>query len=130
MEIDFYKDLRIGNILQDKQGRICKVEQLSTEMGQDRVEAIKGAVTTMPISPIPLTEEIVLRLGWELDMEFENNTSYFTHPEYYAINKSDKGYELMINHEYWITIKIDYVHELQNAIWALSSFKKELEVNL
>lgn len=61
------KSLMLGNYLQDHRGRLCIVEELVKEKIEYDVKAyaIYGAVTTLPLSPIPITEQWLKDFGFE-----------------------------------------------------------------
>ena len=109
-------ELRIGNYLQDREGRLCKVEELSSREGERGVyaSAISGPTTGLPNRPIPLTEEWLLKkFGFE---KYHNNlfvlgnisVHFYMLHEYYFIS---------FNHRH---IVLDNVHQLQNLYFALT----------
>lgn len=118
MENQLKAELRIGNYLFDRNNRLCQVKELSESI---TAPAIKGARTSLPNKPIPLSEDVLLRLGFEIDS--------VDRPILYA------DYKVMnpITHDYMIELKnvdtgwfyrngyfkIDYVHQLQNLYFAL-----------
>ncbi len=63
-------ELRIGNYLYDREGRLCKVGLITTDRDSHprgfEAPAIKGGMTALPNKPILLTEEWLLKLGFEL----------------------------------------------------------------
>jgi hypothetical protein len=114
-------EFRIGNLLHDREGRLCQVEALQdiTQRGyEDETEihapAIHGGLTGLPHKPIPLTEE------WLLKFDLCRKEWLWN------------GEEI----EYWVQdgdgatlIKsCKYVHQLQNLFFVLTG--KELEVKL
>lgn len=111
MEIN---ELRIGNLLQDAKGRICKV----TELTEDRFIApsIMGALTTHPHEPIKLTKD------WLLRFQFTNakNSSNFVHGDFLLYGTTVGGFWFDKNN-----MLFNYVHELQNFYFTL--YKKELQ---
>ncbi len=52
----------IGNYLQDKKGRLCKVEGIKTDSFY--AYPIEGAISTLPYEAIPLSPELLERCGW------------------------------------------------------------------
>ena len=117
-------ELRIGNHMQDKKGRLCEVLRLSKDIDEVRISAIDGAITSLPIQPIPLTPFILIDYGFE---ETEGKyqipvcKSYlFLRPSfeggyYYGINSSDCSFC-----EFDDVIPIKYVHQLQNLYYSMS----------
>ncbi len=56
--------MRIGNYLQDAKGRLCRVESMGLDGGMKAPSTI-GGITSLPNSPIPLTEDWLIKLGFE-----------------------------------------------------------------
>jgi hypothetical protein len=83
-------EYRLGNLLQDSEGRLCKVTKLSTEEHNEiRALAIDGAITSLPNKPIPLTEEWLVNLG--VRRTIKNKDSGYVQ---YGI--THKGFDIMI----------------------------------
>lgn len=114
-------ELRIGNLLNDREGNLCKV----FELGKNSILAptINKPTTKLPNEHIPLTEEWLLKFGFEnkiLSSEFSMNDFPF----------------IIYNNEIWTDrdndddaiCKVDFVHELQNFYFAVK--RKELELKL
>ncbi len=119
-------DFRIGNLLYDRNGKLCRVEQL----GRESVEApvTRGAITGLPNSLIPITEEWLLRFGFE--------------------NRKGDGFKAPTNTEHWYfstrsgfipnafknSIESDgykgvyYIHQLQNLYFTLTGEELKLGV--
>lgn len=100
------EDLRIGNILQDREGRICVVEEINGAprfMGGQtfKAPAKKGPITALPHSPIPLTEE------W--------------------INKFQGTEGIPSSYDGGSIKRPEFVHQLQNLYYVLTG--KELNYN-
>lgn len=110
-------ELRLGNIMLDRLNRICKVEEILKY--EFKAPAIQGGITSLPNKPIPLTEEWLLKFGFN---KFKgNNTDCFL-----------DDFETSCNMElfFWkgTQIKnIKYVHQLQNLYFALTG--EELTLN-
>ena len=71
--------------------------------------------------PIPLTEQ------WLKDFGFKQEHNWFVKYEgkfQFQISISDKGIQVEIHHFGFITVDIEYVHELQNLYFVLTN--KEL----
>lgn len=117
------KSLRIGNII----GRLfhnpnpngAKLEIIEGEVKEIREETVNMTSKFGPnervkigyhlLKPIPLTNEWLLRFG------FEHNTKY----EYYFYNKFilDNGFILM---DIDINVEVKTVHQLQNLFFSLT----------
>lgn len=77
------------------------------------------------IVPIPLTEELIEKQGWE------KVCYYYTDKNGLEIYETNDGWHLHIDDDKCqttIAILIKYLHELQNAYFVVT--KKELEVKL
>ena len=107
------KELMIGNYVLRHTGEITKVLEVLTSMVRIKAEgynSIKSiTIPSRSISPIILTEEDLLKLGFE---------KYFTNKFYnksILITNKPNNYKLLPNE--WLINKeciINYVHELQN----------------
>ena len=126
-------EYRIGNLVQDAKGNPCKVEEISPDHG---VKAYSGMITKLPLSPIPLTEEWLLKFGFEgdenqydiglsngdgvdLSVEFAYGTTCLKrkYVEDWLIEK----YKHLNKVEDFCYIKHPkYVHELQNLYFSLT----------
>lgn len=153
-------DLRIGNTVYDWAKRIAVVEsihkdgsiRLSSE-GNYKYESFKSE----HLSPIPLTEEILLKCGFEKkDIVKWHGNGYdyqpegvFTEQQDYVLNVGEDN-DIIVRFEKWsldndtkmqihncnwyvrcyglINCEIKHLHQLQNLYWCLCA--KELEVNL
>ncbi|TDQ79567.1 hypothetical protein [Sphingobacterium yanglingense] len=120
-------ELRIGNILQDREGRVCKAEQLSSIIEDCKIMAVKGPVTSLPVSPIILSEEILLKCGFR-----GSDDSIFSHSRTGSIYfkkpfRESKFYMVKSIGQDKITT-VQYLHQLQNLHFALTG--EELEVKI
>lgn len=122
-------ELRIGNYLSDKEGRLCKVEFISPE--EFRAYAIAGGRTTLPNEKIKFNKEWAKKLGFTItDMgdfwEFEKNGFTMIQlkipitgkelPPFYMLHSKKPQY-----------IKIHHVHKLQNLYFEIT--EQELTLN-
>lgn len=114
-------ELRIGNWVE-------KFTDLGDSLGYSSVLPKEFlAIHTKPerIKPIPLTEEILLKCGFENDVK--NLYSLIKNDEFYIkYNVHNNGFYLCINGFY--IIRVNNLHQLQNLYFALT--REELEINL
>ena len=105
------EELRIGNwVLHD--GKPVQVEKLENDGQINNNFAF--------FDPIPLTEEILLKCG------FEHGFSGFKYEDFRASDMADNG---VIQIEFGnVSIGIKYLHKLQNLYFALTG--KELNIDL
>ena len=112
-------ELRIGNYVfsaeDNKNGEVFQIDSrgiIFVNKNGNRWQDLKN------IQPIPLTEEILLKCGFEKD---ENKMFVFNRKVIYK--KNDNTF-----HFYCCDIEIKYLHQLQNLYFALTG--QELEINL
>ena len=112
-------ELRINNYVKDPYGNTIKLVSVEKDASM--------------LTPIPLTEEWLLKFGFVKDDNFGN--WHLNHLEIYKkdlsiIGIDDKGniywYFYAADDYYSWTQKLDYVHTLQNLYFALTN--KELEI--
>lgn len=102
------QDLRLGNWVYSTSHKVnCKVIRLSYDSELDNSE------------PIPLTEEILLKCG------FDKVREYFTIYNEFDVFKDNKGYYTHINCG---NIYLNSLHQLQNLFYTLTG--EELQINL
>lgn len=120
------EELMINDIVFDYTNSPVKV----CAVGQDIV--VKkgfgvGALDPNELSPIPLTEDILVKNGWD-----------FTKSDYSVYCKEDTngdvelskdkyGFYWSINCDEYIILRIDYVHQLQHLL-RLCGIEKEIEL--
>ena len=127
-------ELRIGNLVQygGVTAKVCHIEKAffycETELIYFTRDGERGA------KPIPLTEEWLLRFGFELEHEFTNAYKMYTTKHQYdcsEITYSEKESLLRFSNgqEKGATLipHIKYVHQLQNLYFALTG--EELTLN-
>jgi len=68
-------ELRIGNYLSDRENRLCKVEELYTN--GFKAPAVIGGLTSLPNKIIKLTEDILLKCGFNKNIDCQSY-GYFT----------------------------------------------------
>ena len=59
------KELRLGNLFVDRIGQICEVERIEKRFEECRIVSKHTALTHLPVKPIPLTEDVLLKCGFE-----------------------------------------------------------------
>jgi hypothetical protein len=122
-------ELRIGNWIADYECEpyYFQVEEIKKHVGFENWVCYRnGSVKAKDPSPIPLTEELLVKMGFE-----KNGYGYWTHTkEYFELGENGGGeYCNSINcFEYSNGKNIKYVHQLQNLYFALTG--EELKINL
>src|SRR5690606_5107604 len=117
-------ELRIGNIVMSKINGISKVEQIGSSINPEYVggRSLEGNYWENSYLPIPLTEEILLKIGFVKDTE----TSYRWYlGEYFTYDLDDGGFRF---EGIWINPIVKYLHQLQNLYFALTN--QELVIKL
>jgi len=118
------KQFRIGNLLGDRENRLCRVTELNSETDPDErnviAPAIKGGLTSLPVEPIPLSEEWLLKCGFEALTKKSNGfkSDSYTYTGGVSLIVYFDGERLSTN--FWIGNEKRYVHELQNFFYALT----------
>lgn len=118
-------DFRIGNLLHDREGRLCKVYQIDKD-GFSAC-AITGPITSLPYSPIEFSVELATKLGFLVEVlnygcfEFEVNNFYSLQYQPKDNHNEKSGWHLFVNgRKYDSGTFIEYVHEFQNLVYALT----------
>lgn len=123
------KELRIGNIIRLKD-HFVGGNAMVTGIMKDKITAVNSVGTNidtiniMYVEPIPITEELLLKNGFE-QWHFLFKTLFM---EMYEVGN---GWHLHIDNEHFetaLSITIKYLHQLQNAFYLVTD--KELEVEL
>jgi hypothetical protein len=119
-------ELRIGNLLRDKVSKTeLKVIELTEKdfvtyvIDRSKFPLAKG----WGIEPIPLTEEWLLKFGFE----WYGRITGWTINEH-SINEKNGCFEFCINKEFPVELK--YVHQLQNIHFALTGEELTLKTEL
>ncbi len=119
------KELRIGNILRCPKGNygaeFVKVESISDE----GINLMFRDYALRDLEPIPLTEEILLKCGFEKEFKF----SFTRGSIRIELGVFDKwAFFWNTNSDESIFIcEVQYLHSVQNIVYELT--KEELEVN-
>ena len=128
-------ELKIKNwVLENKNGNDCyaQVKGITLVDAENTNCIIETKYQTTPIeyiSPIPLTEEILLKCGFKVTYRSEY-TLRLTHIKYTRLgvgwNLVNKHLSVRYGAEHFTHIK--HLHSLQNIYWCLCG--EELEINL
>lgn len=119
------QELRIGNLV-NRLGGLTSITVISA----DHVSTLlSGAVTINQIEPIPLTEEWVVKLGFEKCNDLDCWYKIIIRNEWTRLNINIKHEmaEINVNRHCCVLGAMKYVHQLQNLYFALTD--KELEYN-
>lgn len=95
------------------------------EFNEKWIDYKQGVLNLNDVSPIPLTEEWLVKFGFELQIGnhiLENHWGHLIRWHDSIIITDD-----ISNHSKGLTVKIEYVHQLQNLYFALTG--EELEYN-
>lgn len=117
------QDLRIGNLFIDDQNEIRKVSIISPRYVKwfDISTGQHIDVLYHKTKPIPLTEEWLLKFGFEVDWIISHKETYF--------NLFQKGEEFFYSSDmhHHSSVGIKYVNQLQNLYYAITG--EELTTN-
>ena len=95
-------ELRLGNLCQNKQGNVIHINVNHLIILSYGIEN--------EFKPIPLTEEWLLRFGFEITRNFQTKDRFQTHKQ-----------DGIIWFEYgYIVVELKHVHQLQNLYFALT----------
>lgn len=109
-----YTELRIGNIFKEKySGDLVVVSELT----KDRITFDYQTNEKWQSEPIELTEEILLKYGFEYDDAF-----YYKDGIFLEYDDNSLRVDCMSD-----SVSVKYLHQLQNLYFALRN--KELEIN-
>lgn len=118
-------ELRIDNLLFDKENRLCRVEEISID--KLYAPALHGPITTLPNKCINITEEWLLKLGfkelyksdftWKFENEKHTKIEVYLLPNI-AFNVGGRCMAL-----------INYIHQLQNLYFALTGEELSLKTD-
>jgi len=110
-------ELRIGNISVDSNGVEVKIMELLTDYARVWVNKDEWvSVGCNYLNPVELTEEWLLKFGFEKDSEYIVGAGicwYFKHPDYKY--KLSETFRLLL-----LGIDLKYVHQLQNLFFSLT----------
>ncbi len=116
-------ELRIGNWVDNDIHGVGLVESLS---GLNILYSRNyDSLPTSKITPIPLTEDWLIRFGFKADFNGEYEILPFLY--IWKPSSSTKSFSVSPNSNFPSTLKIQYVHQLQNLFFALTSEELELK---
>jgi len=116
-------ELRIGNYLNGKQGRVI-VTEIRTNNSVKIHDNTSSFYVGICLTPIEITKEWLLKLGFEYS-NFYNNYKIKAGQYYNSVRYDYEDCEWCYNNDssdagcYYVT-SIKYVHELQNLYFALN----------
>jgi hypothetical protein len=120
-------ELRIGNLVMQNgfYGYVYSIgspEPRKEKRFSDKaiITLFDNGLTTVPIDeiePIPLTEEILLKLGFKQNEQFKTNFKFYLKDNEIEINIYNGNNNSWLNDRYVINLK--YVHQLQNLFFSL-----------
>jgi len=124
-------ELRIGNLVTDRGGKTLRVNYFDRYkvnqvmyIGDNEVHPLTEEFCFC--KPIPLTEEWLLKFGFEKDLNTKSNYFKRINEDYLTIYKEGL-WSIGIPYENGGTdMKINHVHQLQNLYFALTG--EELEI--
>lgn len=117
-------EVRIGNLVQDRNGVVMRVVSIHEDGPiycdfKGNKEGMWEFKDKYPCYAIPLTEEILLKMGFEKLSEVVWHVEYRIDSQYTIIYyKEDKYFKLF--NTFSSLVKVKYLHELQNLIFALT----------
>jgi len=119
------EELRIGNTVE--QGIVYEIRNTVARIKyNDRYSLIAYE----DLKPVPLTEELIIKLGGEIEILYQNEPLEAHRLKFGRI----QGFNLFYNHISDITplgpynVPVKYLHEFQNLYYTLKN--QELEINL
>lgn len=129
-------ELRVGNYIADYEEKenYFKIEQIRINSIGDYVAVYRlGSICCQVnlLEPIPLTEEILLKCGFENevdDIDGKMYNIYFVTNTEYLIEYFYKEKEYIFTDDMGLKIYINSIHQLQNLYYALTN--EELQINL
>ena len=117
------KELRIGNIVNDTSGEDLPVTGIFKEDGFwiITVDGYEGSAHLDDVSPIPLTEEWLIKFGFTKEYFADTGCNFWEfgdHTIFEYINEGIFKYDMLILTE---GIEIKHVHQLQNLYFAFTN---------
>lgn len=134
------RELRFDNYLQDREGRLCRVEEI-TKSGF-KAPSISGPLTSLPHSGVPLTEEWLVKMGfeketnesldWTYKLEYKGMANVHYEMDSIGVFKNGGGgWSVLFNcsqdSQSFLT-SIKYVHQLQNLCHSLTGNELKIKI--
>lgn len=121
-------ELRIRNLFKDREGRICRVESIHEDFEECDILSVEGAITALPVEPIPLTDEWLVKFGFEKESDFIFSIDRFIvfknlYNNVLGLNTSDFYTSTGIGFQK----HLEHVHTLQNLYFALTGEELKFE---
>lgn len=120
-------EIRIGNFVSlsgELQLKVIEITTVAFYAMDKKGENFKSSWAD--IQPIPLTEEWLLKFGFEkIKSGYEEAETYDFYNENLYFNMANQS--IKINGNYAISFIPDYVHQLQNLYFALTNTELKLE---
>lgn len=108
-----HKEFRIGNLV-EYDGRVFEIDSVSEVLPTlNTIEFGIGVVDWNNLKPIPLTEDWLVRFGFEV-YEFDHKENQYRFKERLIVIRDGCFID------YGSSVSIKYVHTLQNLIFALT----------
>ena len=118
------QELRVGNYVYDTiANAVVEVVLIRSIHRDDRIITLPSRWNCRieEFNPISLTEEWLLKLGFNFDDDCGWITDFITGFYMFELAElSENGYELRVNDEYNTGCKIKFVHQLQNLYFVLT----------
>lgn len=103
-------ELRIGNLVLIN----SNIHEVDVVDYNQVIATVTGLIELKYVKPIPLTEEWLLRFGFDKSGLYHAKNQVYI---YYERRWTDTGYEYRFN---YTSIKIKHIHQLQNLYFALT----------
>ena len=130
------RDLKIcSNVFYNNE--ICKIENIVYDHACLVTNDGKICIPISDIQPIPITEEIIAKLGfiehtnkymkWK-EYRLETNKGYITIAE--VSNSIDKNWSIHIDnldYDSCANVDIKYLHDIQNIVWTCLNIELEIK---
>ena len=120
MENQLKAELRIGNALKfwNNIFFVSEITELKITAKNKKLGII--CEDYIEFSPITLTEDILLRLGFEKANTKVSGSNYFTNGKYSVMTKDGIFYFSLVSMQSHYLTYIRYIHELQNLFFSLT----------
>lgn len=117
------RDLQIGDFINTKNNGVVQITVLSWRA----VGYEGGASTPEHCSYIPLTEEILVKNGWDFRKRHYAVECKEDGRGIVELSKDEDGYYWSINWDEYAILRVHYVHELQHIL-RLCGLEKEITI--